>query len=168
MELPGFSNDLISEPGGFLQWEEYDPSGQRTIAVNPGVPTKSLQLLLDYKDAQKQFGYAVPLTFDIELTSPADHLKCRWVNDLPRTLEDQTFRDVKVYRLHEHRWHSRTWMEMELVLADEFARKLLDIQGATEDAERLKQLAKDVYSELQQGASVERTLQVVTARKPAQ
>ena len=59
-------------------------------------------------------------------------------------------------------------MEMELVLADEFAKKLLDMQGATEDAERLKQLAKDVYSELQQGASVERTLQVVTARKPAQ
>ena len=54
-------DSLISEPGGFLQWEEYDPSGQKIIAVNPKVPTKSLQVLLDYKDAQKQFGYMVLL-----------------------------------------------------------------------------------------------------------
>ena len=54
-------NDPISEPGGFLQWEEYDPSGQKIIAVDPKVPTKSLQMLLDYKDAQKQFGYVVLL-----------------------------------------------------------------------------------------------------------
>ena len=58
-------------------------------------------------------------------------------------------------------------MEMELVLADELANKLLGVQGATGSAEKLKQLAKDVYSEVQQGASIERTLQVVTARKPA-
>ena len=59
-------------------------------------------------------------------------------------------------------------MEMELVLADEFASKLLATEGSPGSGEKLKQLAKDVYSEVQLGASIEKTLQVVTARKPAE
>ena len=162
------SNSSILEPGGLLQWEEYDPSGQRIIAVNPTVPTKSLQVLLDYKDAQKQFGYVVHVMLDIETMSLVDRCSTssRWVKDLPRTLVDQNFEDVKVSRLHEHRWHTRTWMEMELVLADELAGKLLGVEGPSGSGEKLRQLAKDVYSEVQQGASIERTLQVATAKKP--
>lgn len=59
-------------------------------------------------------------------------------------------------------------MEMELVLADELASKLLGMEGPLGSGEKLKQLAKDVYSEVQQGASIEKTLQVVTARKPSE
>lgn len=36
------------------------------------VPTKSLQVLLNYKDAQKQFGYVILLTLDVEMMSLAD------------------------------------------------------------------------------------------------
>ena len=57
-------------------------------------------------------------------------------------------------------------MEIDLVLADEYAVNFLDTKGPPGSGDRLRHLAKAVYAEVQQGGSIEKTLQIVVARKP--
>lgn len=59
------------------------------------------------------------------------------------------------------------WMEMELVLAEEYSRNVLDVKGPPESGDKLRQLAKAVYAEVQQGGGVEKTLQIVVGKTPA-
>lgn len=61
------------------------------------------------------------------------YINCSWVATLPQSLKDHHLEDISVFRLHEHRCHLRTWMEMKSV---------------AEKGEKLKQLAKAVYSEV--------------------
>ena len=55
---------------------------------------------------------------------------------------------------------------MYLVLADDFA-SYLEKGGPPGGADILRQLARGVYAELEHGAGIEQTLQVVTGRKPS-
>ena len=56
------------------------------------------------------------------------------------------------------------WMEIDLMLADEYAVNSLDIKGPPGSGDELRQLAKAAYTDVQQGGSIERTLQIVVAR----
>lgn len=56
---------------------------------------------------------------------------------------------------------------MELVLAEEYSRNVLDVNGLPESGDKLRQLAKAVYAEVQQGGGVEKTLQIVVEKTPA-
>ena len=56
-------------------------------------------------------------------------------------------------------------MDLELVLAEEFAANSLDAKGLPEKGDEVRRLAKAVYKEVQQGATIRHTLQVVTGRK---
>ena len=88
----------------------------------------------------------------------------RWVSDLPRAFERYGLTHISVSRVHEHRWHTRALTEMNLVLADNFANHL-DVAESPGSANTLRQLAKRVYAEIEQGAGIEQTLQVVIGRK---
>ena len=55
---------------------------------------------------------------------------------------------------------------MYLVLADDFA-NYLDTGGPPGSADILRELARGVYAEVEQGSGIEQTLQVVTGRKPS-
>ncbi len=57
-------------------------------------------------------------------------------------------------------------MDLELVLAEEFATNHLDTKGPPGSGDEVRELAKAVYAEVQQGATIRHTLQVVTGRKP--
>ena len=57
-------------------------------------------------------------------------------------------------------------MDLELVLAEEFATNSLDAKGPPGSGDEVRKLAKAVYAEVQQGATIRHTLQVVTGRKP--
>lgn len=57
-------------------------------------------------------------------------------------------------------------MDVELVLAEEFAANSLDKKGG--DGDEVRRLVQAVNAEVQQGATIRHTLQVVTGRKPVE
>ncbi|CAD6580719.1 MAG: hypothetical protein ASARMPREDX12_000249 [Alectoria sarmentosa] len=133
----------LLKPGGWLQWEEYDQNTQKIVTSNASASTVNLTAMSEFIKVQKPFD---------------------WVAALPQTFRDQNFTHVDAYRLHEHRWHTRMWMEMELVLAEEYSRNVLDVKGPPGSGDKLRQLAKAVYAEVRQGGSIEKTLQIVVGR----
>lgn len=56
-------------------------------------------------------------------------------------------------------------MDLELVLAEEFAAHSLDTKGPPGSGDEVRKLAKAVYAEVQQGATIRHTIQVVTGRR---
>ena len=54
---------------------------------------------------------------------------------------------------------------MDLVLAEQVASNYLESKGPPGSSEKLRQLAKTVYAEVELGATIQKTLQVVTGRK---
>ncbi|KAK0507361.1 hypothetical protein JMJ35_010399 [Cladonia borealis] len=133
----------LLKPGGVIQWEEYDLNAQKIVASNASVTTDNLKAFAETTRKQKN---------------------CSWVSDLPRAFEHHGLTHLSVSRLHEHRWHTRALTEMNLVLADNFANHL-DMPDSPGSANSLRQLAKRVYAEVEQGAGIEQTLQVVIGRK---
>lgn len=57
-------------------------------------------------------------------------------------------------------------MDLELALADEFALTAFDSKGLSEQGTALRHLVRDVYEEVQQGAAIRHTFQVVMGQKP--
>lgn len=58
------------------------------------------------------------------------------------------------------------FMDLELLVAEEFAANFLDSRGSPGSGDELRRLIKAVYAEVQQGATIRHTLQVVAGRKP--
>lgn len=61
---------------------------------------------------------------------------------------------------------NRYMMDAELVLADEYAASGFESKGLLEEGAVVRKLARDVYAEVQQGATIKHTFQLVTGRKP--
>lgn len=92
-------------------------------------------------------------------------IACSWVRTLPETFISCGLTDVSVLRRNESLSSSRIFMDLELVLAEEFAANTLDVKGPPGSGDEVRKLAKAVYAEVQQGATIRHTLQVVTGRK---
>ena len=60
----------------------------------------------------------------------------------------------------------RMWMEIDLVLAEHYSQNVLDVSGSPGSGNGLRQLAKAVYEEVQQGGGIQKTLQIVVGRTP--
>ena len=60
----------------------------------------------------------------------------------------------------------RMWVEIDLVLAEQYSRNVLDVSGSPGGGDELRQLAKAVYAEVQRGSGIQRTLQIVIGRTP--
>ena len=50
---------MCPEPGGYLQWDEYDLNAAKVISVEESAPRQKLQELLTGRLKIKPFGYAV-------------------------------------------------------------------------------------------------------------
>ncbi|MCJ1433764.1 hypothetical protein MMC27_003129 [Xylographa pallens] len=133
----------ILKPGGFLQWEEYDLHARTVVTSGSSVPKEHTQRLADF------------VKRDIH----------KWVGALPETFASYGLINTSVLRLNENLASSRMFMDVELVLAEEFAANTLDTRGPPGSGDEVRKLAKAVYAEAQQGATIRHILQVVTGRK---
>lgn len=59
-------------------------------------------------------------------------------------------------------------MEMELIVAEQFAANALKTKTFSENSQELSELVQKVSVELQQGVAIRNTLQIVTGRKPTE
>ena len=89
----------------------------------------------------------------------------RWVAILPEVFERHSLRQISVLRRNESLASSRMFMDLELILAEEFAANSLDMKGPPGSGDEVRKLAKAVFAEVQQGATIRHTLQIVTGRK---
>lgn len=134
----------LLKPGGYLQWDEYDPFAADVIGVEEQVSKKALLAFCEMAKKQK----------------PVE-----WVFSLPGTFQKHGLEVLAVDRRHEPRSQIRLWQEMHLVLSEEFAINFLDPKGPPGSGDKVRNQIKMAYEELQHGAAISRMLQVVVAKK---
>lgn len=90
---------------------------------------------------------------------------CRWVGALPDIFQLNGLTQVSVSRVQESLALSRMFMNVELVLAEEFAANSFDAKGLHDRGDEVRALVQAAHVEAQQGATIRHTLQVVRGRK---
>lgn len=80
-------------------------------------------------------------------------------------MNDIGLNNVSTVRRNENLSMSRHFMDMDLVISEEFAANALDTNLFPESSKHLRDLVRAAYTEVQQGATIRHTLQVVTGRK---
>jgi ubiquinone/menaquinone biosynthesis C-methylase UbiE len=133
----------LLKPGGYLQWDEYDPSGTGIMRGSETTPVQSITTMLVAMGAQK----------------PHD-----WIHELPTWFDKEGLNVLANARFNPPDFLLKAFTEMICVAHMEHA-ELLKANGQAEGEKRVRGLIEDVVREAQGGAYLRHMLQVVVGRK---
>ena len=134
----------LLKPGGYLQWDELEPSRARACSHN-GSPTEGMEMIERLARTQK----------------PTD-----WVAKLPQTLEQNGFQVVEVDQRMPQPWQRGSLVDIYCMLADEFVERAdMGGEGINPVDEFYRQLPAKASAEKRLGSYVELTSQIVVGRK---
>ncbi|KAI2635194.1 hypothetical protein GGS21DRAFT_543473 [Xylaria nigripes] len=136
----------LLKPGGYLQWDEFDPPNQHKV-VFPGPETPASKLVAVFKLMK-------------ELVDPS------WVQILPQTLEEEGF-ETAAQSLYEPRTEMfKAWTYMDLCVMEELSRNRFRREDEAASA-ALRRLIQEAHAEADGTGAVVRFRPAITiARKP--
>ncbi|KAK0507180.1 hypothetical protein JMJ35_010218 [Cladonia borealis] len=138
---------FFAEPGGYIQWEEYDLSAQKVISSQPSSPTKNL----------------AEMSERMQTRWPTS-----WVKSLLHIFEAQGLEIIAVDTKRLSEWYAKMSTEVDCILRKEFASTVLDQKGPPGSGEELRNQIQATYEEVEQGSCISNLLQVVVGRKAPQ
>ncbi|KAI1180230.1 hypothetical protein F4777DRAFT_365900 [Nemania sp. FL0916] len=133
----------LLKPGGYLQWEEFDPMAVILHRHDDGA--ENLQKLTDM----------------LQKRAPAS-----WIVNLPQHADKTGFRVAAVERRPEPPFHHALMTYLFCLVFEEYATTYLAAEGPPGAADDLLKLTRDCFRESQQGSYTEYMFQTVLARKP--
>ncbi|KAL8833984.1 MAG: hypothetical protein Q9170_003986 [Blastenia crenularia] len=162
---------FLSEPGGFIQWSEQDPTANRVV-VAPDVPTSSqyTQEVMSFLRNPRQV-----INFEYGIGPPAvdnsfmANSPCRWVSKLGDHLSQQA-KLVAFDRYTALKEHQLIWSIDVLQACEEFGSNLERNARGKEDIERaedLRSAAEGASAEMLNGVGIYSELVVAVAQKDA-
>ncbi|KAM0798343.1 S-adenosyl-L-methionine-dependent methyltransferase [Usnea florida] len=134
----------LLKPGGYLQWDELEPSRARARSHN-GSPTEGMEMIARLARTQK----------------PTD-----WAAKLPQTFEESGFRVMEVDQRMPLPWQRGSLVDLYCMLADEFVERAdRGGDGINPVDDFYRQLPAKASAEKRLGSYVELTSQIVVGRK---
>ncbi|QKX61749.1 uncharacterized protein TRUGW13939_08905 [Talaromyces rugulosus] len=131
----------LLRPGGYLQWEEFDPL-QVDLHENGQAPNLA------------------KLVEKLETRVPGS-----WVSNLPATLQRYNMNIIAVDRKREVPWHHKTVTHLCCMVFEEYASMFLDKAGPPGSGDEMRALVSAAYEEAQRGAYASHLFQTVVAQK---
>jgi hypothetical protein len=152
-------------PGGYLQWEEFDPL-QVDLHANGQAP--NLAKLVEKLETRVP-GRFVPVTFffffQIFSRTVETNYVFSWVSNLPATLQRYNMNIVAVDRKREVPWHHKTVTHLCCMVFEEYASMFLDKAGPPGSGDEMRALVSAAYDEAQRGSYASHLFQTVVAQK---
>jgi len=143
--LPMLSHCLkLLKPGGYLQWDEYDPANTGVAAVSSKAPTQALYDMLQAFARQRPLG---------------------WIERLDDNFREEGVQSVQLIRARPPYELLKAYSEMLLIAHLEHA-SLHDCMEAVESGDRVRKVIVDCAEELRHGGACNHMLQIVIGRKP--
>ena len=150
----------ITEPGGYLQWDETDADATEIVSTHVPASAPNFRTFQDMLGSYHQTQSAYRMSQQHDQTNIF-----RWVANLPTTFESHGLQNVIVYRCREHLWQRKMWSEMCCVLAEEYVAGLRAREGFVVGGDERGLLASRMGEEVKRGGGWSSVLQVVVGRK---
>lgn len=151
----------LLRPGGYLQWEEFDPMG--TALHKRNGKAESLQTLIEISQSRVPARLGAPsiiLMIFMEMLTLHS-----WIEALPKRIENQGGQIVAVERKSELAYHHTTMTYIFCLVFEEYANVYLDIHGPPGSGDAIRKLAQDGFGEALNGSYASHLFQTVVARK---
>ncbi|MCJ1386031.1 hypothetical protein MMC17_009156 [Xylographa soralifera] len=133
----------LLRPGGYLQWEEFDPMA--AALHKHDVKAQNLEKLVEILQSR------VPTS---------------WIGNLPKHMEKQGMQVAAVERKSELAFHHTIMTYLLCLVFEEYANVYLDPHGLPGSGHAMRGLVQNGFGEALKGSYIAHLFQTVVARKP--
>lgn len=160
------ANYRYIEPGGWLQWDEYDTSNFQKTHVGEG-STQHLDALARAILDARPMGCVFSSIWPRARKGYSYLHRPSWIPKLPERLQHAGFSQVQKQVTWDRDIDRPMMMQMWCMLAEEHAEAMYDKAGASQVGDQLRKIAEGSLQEITQGAAYAQMFQIVLAQKPA-